>query len=343
MKQTAVYAVTRTGGELGRFVADHLSGDLFMPERFAGDYGASPFTALKGLVREQFSRYSNHIFITAAGIAVRAIAPWIRSKNLDPAVVVVDQRGRFCISLLSGHIGGANELAKRIAALIRGEAVITTATDVEGLTSIDTLALERGMKIANPTALKPVNAAILDGEPIQVYDSDNRLGLVGTAFTGDFRFLKDMREWEPCKPGIVVTWQLEQWEDLQLVLHPSCLVAGVGCNKGTQAGEIITLARKTFEAGNLSIDSLKALATIEEKRNEKGLLEAAEALGVGLVFFTAKELSSAEVPNPSDTVERHMGVRSVCEAAAIVGARQGKLIVPKTKNRNATVAIALER
>lgn len=344
MKDTAVYALTRKGGDLGRFIADRVSADLFMPERYARDYGAVPFGEFKRLVEEQFCRYSNHIFIAAAGIVVRAIGPLIRSKDLDPAVVVVDQGGRFCISLLSGHLGGANNLAKRIAGLIKGEPIITTATDVEGLASIDMMALEKDMKIANPKALKGVNAAILDEDPVQVYDPEDRLGLSGEAPAhGCFRCLKDMSEWEPGRPGVVVTWRSEQREDLQLLLHPKCLVGGLGCNKGTKAGEIVTLVKKTFKARNLSIHSLKALTTIEDKREEQGLLEAAEALRVPLVFFRTHELSTVKVPNPSHMVERHMGVRSVCEAAAILGSRKGTLIVPKTKGKEATVAVALER
>ncbi len=343
MKDTAVYAFTRKGGDLGRFIADQVSADLYMPGRLAADFGAETYAEFGRFFEEMFFRYSSHIFVAATGIVVRAIAPLVRSKDRDPAVVVVDQKGRYCISLLSGHLGGANNLAKRLAKLIKGEAIITTATDIEGFTSIDILAMEKGMKISNLKALKGVNASILEGKPVHLYDAENRLGFKGNDLNqGNFIVLGDLSEQEPGAPGIVVTWQANEWKDYQLLLHPKCLVAGLGCNRGTGAEEITALVKEVFKMNNLSLHSLRAIATIEDKKEEKGLLKTAETLGASLLFFDKDEISMVRVPNPSYMVERHMGVRSVCEAAAIVGSKKGTLIVPKIKGKNITIAVALD-
>ena len=177
MSQTAIYALTPQGARLGRILADKLSGDLFLPARLAASHGAISFDRLLDVVAKNFSLFSAHVFIAATGITVRAIAPHLESKDRDPAVIVVDQEGRHAISLLSGHLGGANELARRIAGLTGGRAVITTATDIQGVLSLDLLAKEKGLAIANLDAVKFVNMALVSGEPIHVYDPEDRLGL----------------------------------------------------------------------------------------------------------------------------------------------------------------------
>ncbi len=344
MKETAVYAVTRKGGELGRFLAKRLGGDLFLPQRFAQGRGEVGFENLVDLVKGQFSLYENHIFITAAGIAVRAVASCIQSKDEDPAVVVLDQQGRFCISLLSGHLGGANDLARRVATLTGGQAVITTASDTEGLISVDLVAREKGMAIANIEAVKEVNGAILAGLPIQVFDPEDRLGLRDEAPRGiNFSHVEKEGAWISGEPGIWVSWRRRRADTAQLLFHPKCLVAGIGCNRGVGSDEITRLIRDTFEAKGLSMMSLKSIASIEAKRDEEGLLRAARRLGLDLVLFNAADLAGIDVPNPSRSVGRYMGVTSVCEAAALLGAGRGRLIVPKTKTENATLAVALER
>ena len=128
----------------------------------------------------------------------------------------------------------------------------------------------------------------------------------------------------------------------QLVLHPKCLIAGMGCNRGTDSHEILDLITSTFRINDLAVKSLKCLATIEAKRDETGLAEAANKLGVPLTFSSPLEIKSIEVPNPSSMVKKHMGVSSVCEATALLKSGGGNLLVAKTKSRNATLAVALE-
>jgi cobalt-precorrin 5A hydrolase len=343
MKRTAVYALTEEGARTAETLAGRLDGDLFLPRGLSAEFEGKRFDRLIDLVSATFPRYRRHVFVAAVGIVVRVIAPHIGSKSKDPAVVALDQRGRHAVSVLSGHLGGANRLAREVADLTGGTPVITTATDTEGLPSIDLLAQENGLAIENPSAVKAVNKAILNGQPIQVYDPEDRLGLKGGE-SGElpFRLVAAGGDWGRSAPGVWVSWKIAEPHPQRLLLHPPVLVAGVGCNRGTEAKEVLALVRETFLAHSLSLMSLQCLSTIEEKRGEEGLVEAARALKVPLLFFESKRLMTVEVPNPSSTVQRHMGVSSVCEAAALLKSGARDLLVPKTKSRNVTLAIALQ-
>ena len=344
MNKTAIYALTTQGATLGRRLADQVEGDLFLPSRIADSHGAIPFDRLLEVVAKNFSSYSGHVFIAAAGIVVRAIAPHLKSKDQDPAIVVLDQKGKYAISLLSGHLGGANELAQEVAQLTGGRAVITTATDTAGVPSMDMMAKEKDLEICNLDAVKSINMAILTGEPIQIFDPEDRLGLKGRD-KAVFIIHRVEREehWSIRDPGVWVTWKSKEPDPKmnQLILHPKRLVAGVGCNRGTDSHEIVELIITTFKENALALKSLKCLTTIEAKRDEKGLVEAAEKMDVPLIFFDPAEIESIDVPHPSGVVKKHMGVSSVCEATALLKSRGGRLLVPKSKSRNVTLAVAL--
>ena len=163
---TAVIAFTRRGAALGRSLADALGGTLHVPARFAPEVGAEAYFSLEGWTAWAWARADALVFVGAAGIAVRAIAPHVRDKFSDPAVVSVDEAGRFAVPLLSGHVGGANELARRVAALTGGQAAVSTATDVNGLFAVDVWARERGMAITDRALAKEVSAALLEGRPV---------------------------------------------------------------------------------------------------------------------------------------------------------------------------------
>lgn len=315
-------------------------------ETSGGEYRIFQNLALE--IKEKFNQYTGHIFIMSTGIVVRVIAPLIRHKTQDPAVVVVDDRGQHAISLLSGHIGGANELARQVAGIIGARPVITTATDVNQVPAIDVLARQKKLLIENPAAIKTVNMAILKGEKIYVHDP--------------FDFLKDsLPQGEPHafsvinKPGRERHQRSENGsvagvfiDDVRidlppqvLILRPASLVAGIGCNRNTATEEIKALLETVLAAGNLCLSSLKCLASIDVKADEDGLLALADELDLPLVFFKRQELNRVEnIETPSTIVEKHVGVKSVCEAAAILASRNGRLIVPKQTTRNVTVAIA---
>ena len=344
-RNTAVYALTPQGAVLARTLAQGLDGDLFLPEFLASDYGAVSFRRLMDAVAETFPRYRGLVFVAAAGIVVRAIAPHLRSKDRDPAVVVLDSDGRFAVSLLSGHLGGANDLARLAARITGGAPVITTATDTAGLESWDLVAARRGMVPANLRAVKTVNMAALRGDPVTVCDPEDRLGRRNGDDPGPpVLFVEHPDQLTEGRPSVLVTWRRppDSMPADCLVLHPRCLTAGVGCNRGTASKEILDLIRTIFQERGLALPSLSGLATMDAKRDEPGIQETAEALGVPIAFYPAEALGGMEVPTPSNTVKRHMGVESVCEAAALKRAGGKRLLVPKVRSKNATLAVALE-
>lgn len=345
MKTTAVYALTPAGARLGARIALSLDGDLFLPRRLAPRHGAEAFESLREAVDQRFNGYRRHVFVAAVGIVVRVITPHLSHKLRDPAVVALDQGGRYVVSVLSGHVGGANDLARQVAGLTGGEPVITTATDTAGVPAIDRLACQRGCAIQNPAAIKQVNMALLEGEPIQAWDPEGRLDQAWTWGPGSTpERVKDRTSLQRGRPGVCVTWGgcAPPDPECHLVLHPRCLVVGVGCNRGTPAAEVRGLIEAVFTRHGLSLQAVKCLATIEAKRDEAGILQAAAGLAVPVELVGPDVLRGVDAPHPSEVVARCMGVPSVCEASAIAVSRGGQILVGKTKGRNVTVAVALE-
>lgn len=336
----AIYAVTRQGVALARRLAVDVGGTVHATRRFAEDAGVRPFDSLPELVAANFTEYDGHVFIAAAGIVVRCIAPHVVDKASDPAVVCMDQEGRFAVSLLSGHLGGGNELAARCAASVGGQPVITTATDSAGLPSLDMLAASRDMAIGNIDRVKVVNGALLDRQPVQMHDPDNLLGVAG-----DTRFSPVSRrgDWKQGVPGVWVSVYDDCPDAEALWLYPRELMLGVGCRRGVAGDEIFLHIRDVFDRAGLSLEAVGGLASVDAKRDEAGLLEAAATLDVDPVFYSGDRLESVEAPNPSGTVKRRMGVASVSEASAILLSEGGDLLVEKTKTKTVTLAVARRR
>jgi cobalt-precorrin 5A hydrolase len=337
-----VLALTPQGAILAREICRGLAGArCWLPRGQAGgDPGIKAFDHLAPVFQEAFQRREDLVCVMAAGIVVRSIAPYLQGKDTDPAVVLVDEAGKFAISLLSGHLGGANDLARRVAQILNGTPVITTATDVRGLPALDSLAAQRGLIIENLDAVRQVHMALLSGRPVRLVDPDGYLtdllketpGLfigendLDAALTGD-------------APGVYAGFRERAWPPGWLILRPPNLVAGMGCHKGTPAQEILDFLQRIFRQERLSLASLKALATIEAKKEEPGLRQAAVKLGVEFIWFTKEELQEITVPHPSAQVARHLGVLSVSEAAAMK-AGGAELVLAKVKDANATLAVA---
>ena len=248
--------------------------------------------------------------------------------------------GRFAVSLLSGHLGGANELARRVAQVLGGTPVITTATDVHGLPALDVLAAAHDLSIENLARVRPIHMALLAGRPVRLVDPEGILSGELSGYPELFSLEPDLeRALTGPGPTVYVGFVERDWPPEWLRLRPRNLVAGMGCHKETPAEELLAFIRRTFEQEKLSLLSLKALATIEAKKDEPGLRMAARSLGVEFLWFTATELKDIPVPNPSPAVARHMHVASVSEAAALK-AGGVELIIPKQKAANATLAVA---
>jgi cobalt-precorrin 5A hydrolase len=346
----AVWILTPNGSQLADKIHQNLP-DVCVyasPKIAAETTGYLTFQNLSESIKQKFRQHSGHIFIMSTGIVVRVIAPLIKHKTEDPAVVVVDDGGHHAISLLSGHLGGANELARQIAGILGAKPVITTATDVNQLPAIDVLTKEKRLFIENPAAIKTVNMAILKGEKIHVHDPFNYLkesisNSELRSFSGSSENLKEDNQAPEIDtvPGIFIDDLRAELPSQVLVLRPPSLVAGIGCNRNTATDEIKALLEDVLAAANLSLSSLNCLASIDVKADEDGLIALGDDLDLPLVFFKRQELNQVKnIENPSKVVEKHVGVKSVCEAAAILASGDGTLIVPKQSTPNVTVAIA---
>jgi len=339
----AIWVVTPNGQALAEKITVHRPmADIFTSQKLEPRSGAKTFDRLAPTVAEQFHAYTGHVFITAAGIAVRMIAPQLSDKTADPAVVVLDEQGRHAVSLVSGHIGGANALAEEIAAITGARPVITTATDVSGVPAIDTIAVYKNLAIENPPIIKRINMAFIRKQRVRLYDpADVLSGTIPDSSLDRIEHIADLWDTAGKRPGICVSDEVVAVPENVLVLRPRTLAAGMGCNRNTAKQEIETLLKETLVQNNLALSSLKNIASIDIKNDEPGLLALSADLNLPLVFFTKEELNAARgVENPSATVASHTGAKSVCEAAAIIATGQGNLIVPKKKSKNATVAIA---
>ncbi|GAA1003203.1 precorrin-3B C(17)-methyltransferase [Streptomyces thermogriseus] len=265
-------------------------------------------------VRAAFAECEQVVCFLATGAVVRLIAPLLGEKASDPGVVCVDEAGRFAVSLVGGHGGGANELAVAVGEVLGAEPVVTTATDAVGLPGLDTL----GLPVEGDVAA--VSRALLDGEPV-VLEAEVPWPLppLPVAAQGAHTVRVTDRAVEP--------------GGREVVLRPPSLVVGVGASRGVPVEEVLELVEGALREAGLSVRSVSCLTTVDAKAGEPGLVAAAERLGVPLVTYSAEELAAVEVPNPSAAPLAAVGTPSVAEASALVGG--GELLVPKRKSTRA--------
>ncbi|HKM09507.1 MAG TPA: cobalt-precorrin 5A hydrolase [Candidatus Methanomethylophilaceae archaeon] len=281
-----------------------------------------------------FKEAEGIIFVGATGIAVRSIALHLRGKTVDPAVVCVDENGRYSISLISGHIGGANRLAERVASVIGSEVVITTATDINKKFSVDLFAKSNNMYIGDMVLAKEVSAAILDGKPVGFKSEYPLIGELPQCLT-----LIDNGEL-----GIHITNGNESLFRRTLRLYPRNHVLGIGCRKDISKNTIEKSVMSALDLYGISIRSVNTIASIDIKSNEGGLLEFAEDNGIPVIFFSSEELNA--LPDggfsSSEFVKETTGVDCVCERSAIAASTNGELIVNKVSDNGVTVAVVRE-
>lgn len=291
---------------------------------------------------EQFLDCDGLIFVGAVGIAVRMIAPYIEDKSRDPAVVAMDERGLYAIPLLSGHLGGANELAKKLAEKLSGVTgaipVITTATDINGRFAVDLYAKERGLAISDLKTAKEISAHILAGKAVGfVHDFSGEDIPEGTVAGND------------CETNIRVTIRGGEPKSGTLYLIPPLTVLGIGCRKGTLEEVIRKQVTEALAKVNISVNSVAAIGTIDLKAEEPGLVAFAKSLKVPLYPFSQEELNRQPGEfTASEFVRRTTGVDNVCErAAAAACGKSGneggeELVLRKQSGDGVTVAIAVK-
>ncbi len=340
MRRTALHVFSARGLDLARELAPSLDADVFAPARLAaGRDGVAGFDDLAAHMTATFHRYARHVFLGAVGIAVRTVAPHLLDKTCDPAVAVLDLAARFAVSLVSGHAGGANELARELARLTGALPVVTTGTDVSGLPGVDELAARKGMAVANPRAVKAVSAALLEGRGVQVFDPEGRL--LGGEDAGGLFVATRPEDWDPAAPGVWCHWRTGGEFPATFRVYPRCLCVGLGCRKGVPAREILAHARAVLAHAGLAEQSVAAVGTVDIKRDDPGICEAMAALGPENVFYDARTLADVASAGQSETVRRRIGCGSVCEAAALLLSGAEAQLVGKTKTSRVTCAVAL--
>ena len=331
----AVAAFTETGVKLGKKIASEFStqGDsctVSASSSIAAACGVDDIGDLSRWTKQAFSNAEGLIFVGASGIAVRAIAPYLKDKFTDPAVVSVDELGQFSVSLLSGHIGGANKLADKVARAVGGIAVISTATDVQGCFSVDSWAIQQGLSIEDRIAAKKISAALLSGKPVYLRSDfpieGNLPKGISWADSGELGIFITARE--DIKPF-----------DKTLLLHPKNAILGIGCRRGMSAQSISEAVFDALKVAGISALSLKCAATIDLKADEQGLIEFCVSQCIPMHTYSADELLNTKGEfTPSAFVSSVTGVDNICERAAVCAG--GELITKKQARNGVTTAIA---
>jgi precorrin-4 C11-methyltransferase len=342
--KTAIILVSEAGYSTAKLLVDEYNSCLFS---LHNENGSQHIDTIDGFLKDSFSHFDAFIFVGAMGICVRSIAPYIRDKHTDPAVVCVDSAGRNAISVLSGHIGGANKLTMDVAKTIGAMPVITTLTDEKGLWGLDILA--RQFDWSTPLS-DNMNAEIA------LFASNSRTALLleaedrGTAWMkknkpANVEVFSSMADIDQNKFELllIVSYRIPQDIHIPHVLYvPRCLHVGIGlAHQASPAEEIISQMNATLNDSGIMRDAVMDFSTIEEKRDEP-VVKLLEAEGKTVNFFSSDDLKEIEVPNPSDKVRKYMDTPSVAEASALLSANAGELLLPKVKNGTWTLAVAID-
>jgi cobalt-precorrin 5A hydrolase len=355
-KGIAVVAITRRGVETALKIKEALdnaglSCTVYAPKKY-NQNGVVPLDKkLADFIKDTYSTVDAIVAVMATGIVIRAVAPYLESKLTDPAVVGVDAAGKFVISLLSGHYGGANELTRIIAKGIGGTAVVTTASDVTGKQSVDELARTLHLTIQNPESLVAVNAAIVNGDKIVlVLVGDAKIPIesiscyeIKKADDG-VQALEIVNNYDA---GIIVTQVpllIDKFVKPFTILKIRSVVVGLGARKDSSADSIIEAVNNALERVKVPLVRVNRFATVDIKRNSPAMIKAVEQFALPLEFLSVdalRSLNHKDLSPDSKMVQEKIGVGGVCERAALlVAGKKSKLILKKTKLNGVTVAIA---
>ncbi len=306
----------------------------------------------RGILSEHWDKNRLLIFIMATGIVVRAIAHFIRDKSIDPAVVVIDEKGRFVISLLSGHLGGANEYTRELAGFLKAQAVITTGSDINNLTAIDLWAKRNNLAIENRELLPPLCTKLIDNKKLKVY-LDTNLKLprefikISDPEEADIIItnkidIETLRLTADCENSLnsLKLLKLKKFNKKQLILRPKNLVVGIGLNSNTEAEEIEKAVKEIMRENNFSFFSIRYLATLDRKASEKGLVAFSKKYSLEIRSFTPKEINEIDGIEVSERVFKATGAKAVAEPCALLASNNGRLLLKKQRRGNVTLSLA---
>ncbi|WP_299291292.1 cobalamin biosynthesis protein [Nitrosopumilus sp.] len=346
MEKISVLAITKNGINIGQKLKEFFpKWEIFAPEKFANENSSitwySEPTSEK--IVELFKSSDGLICLFSLGAVIRLIAPHLKDKKTDPAIIVIDDKTNFVISVLSGHIGGANELTQEIAGKLRAQAVITTAADVNKTIAVDLVGRNFGWKIDDDSVVTRISAHMVNGEPIGVFQE-----------VGDKEWYKElpknvtlystMEELEKSKSkaNLIISDKIigDEISRESVIYRPPSLVIGIGLHWDTSKETILEGIEICLKKFRLSSKSIAKLVSIKKPQDVQGLIDAGKEINIPVQYIEREELSKITAPNPSDTVKAFEGTASVSEAAAIL-VSNGKLIVEKQKfPPNLTIAIA---
>ena len=301
-------------------------------------------------VGKQWHKFDAFIFIGAMGICVRTIAPFVEDKHTDPAVVCIDSMGQNVISVLSGHIGGANDLTHQVAEILGANPVITTQSDNAGLWALDTFEKRFNWPVASDIEdMNDCIFAFVNRQPTALLMDvrDEGTDYLEKTLPEHVTLINNIKDATPDKYKllIIVSPCIQIYPKRMLVLHFVPMVGTIGFGLAHHPDDYESIYDEIDQAfaDRGILPCSHRYCTIDVKADEPFVEELREEYEEEVVFFTAEELAQVKVPNPSTTVEKHVGTPSVCEAAAILGSHHGKLIVPKVKGKNWTAALAIDK
>ncbi|MEM3065030.1 MAG: cobalamin biosynthesis protein [Candidatus Nitrosotenuis sp.] len=347
MEKVAILAITKNGIKIASSIKQIFPRwQLYAPSKFHAESADAIWydeqTALK--IAELFRNYDGIVCLFSLGAVIRLIAPHLKDKKTDPAIIVIDDKASFVISALSGHLGGANELTEEIAKKLGATAVITTAADVNKTIPVDLVGREFGWEIDDDSNVTRISAMMVNEEKIGVYqdagerdwwkgDLPKNVALYGT--------LEELKH-SDSKAYLIISDRIldENLTKNAVVYRPKTLVAGIGLHTDTTKEKIIESVLSCLSQYKLSPKSLAKFASLKKPHDVPGLSDAARELGLDVEYFQREELAKINIPNPSDMVQAFEGTPSVSEAAAIKSSH-GKLVIEKQKfPPDLTVAVA---
>lgn len=347
-RRLEIISFTETGTALNERLCTELSFCNcrgYAVERFA--HGVQPLPAnMKGWLETQWGQ-NDLLFIGAVGIAVRMIAPFIKDKYTDPAILCMDENGRYVIPLLSGHVGGAVELAKSIAECIGAQPVITTATDVQSKFAVDVFTRQRHLAITDRNLAKNISAAVLEGKQIGFYaETDCESWLADPGALQRFEELRICREYGELRQyeyGIAVVQKPGKKEANILYLVRQNIVVGIGCRKGTPRSVLEQGVTEALAEHNMGWQQIGAVVSIDLKAEEPALVEMCREHRLPFLTYPAEKLKEAgPVSSRSEFVEQVTGVDNVCERAVKCYLQEkgtGIIIQEKRRMEGMTIAI----
>lgn len=328
----AFWTVTRGAGkiakEYGEILTSHFEEDkivVYTLEKFsiADTIQVKDFTME---LEKEFQNYDTHIFIMASGIIIRKIAPLLKGKDVDPAILFIDEGKHFVVSLLSGHLGGANEMTYRVSEILHLIPVVSTSSDITGKIAVDTIAQKLEAELEDLQSAKEVTSLIVDGKQVEILLPKNVK-------------IRENYEKNTNPEGVIL---LSNKKTLKITrLYSKNIILGIGCKKDTKENEIIKAIETVMEKHNLDMRSVKHIATVDVKKEEIGLIKASEILGKNLVIIAREEIKKVQhMFEGSDFVEKNIGVRAVSEPVAYLSSsRTGCFLERKAKYNGITISV----